>query len=263
MMTPERWSLIQEKLEVAAALDSGQRAAFLQELGTTDPNLREELESLLAQDSNSGNLLKTSVILPLEPASLERDPMIGRRLGPYQVVDLLGVGGVVGVVGRVKQDSLDSNPRIAFYVAHTQFPSRATTVALRSRTDPPAMLASTKSELRNLDPDLKLIPRTTRDLKRHVAPHLLAVHHHVPNLVPVPSFIVNRNLVAVRSRNPHLTRPYLQLQPPARSKFRLEPVLPFLDNHAALFRQGNRTRQQQENRKSLQLEHRHTSVLDI
>src|SRR5215471_15686591 len=63
---------------------------------------------------------------------------------------------VVGVVGRVKQDSLDSNPRIAFYLAHTQFPSRAMTVAFRGRTDPAALLSSTKNELRNLDPDLAM-----------------------------------------------------------------------------------------------------------
>jgi ABC-type antimicrobial peptide transport system permease subunit len=60
------------------------------------------------------------------------------------------------VVGRVKQDSLDSNPRIAFYLAHTQFPSRAMTVAFRGRTDPTAMLSATKSELRNLDPDMPM-----------------------------------------------------------------------------------------------------------
>ena len=105
-MTPERWSLIQEKLEVAVALDPGQRAAFLQELGTTDPNLREELESLLAQDSNSGNLLKTSAMLPLAPPSPERDPMIGRRLGPYQVVDLLGVGGMGEVYRAFRADDV-------------------------------------------------------------------------------------------------------------------------------------------------------------
>ncbi len=40
---------------------------------------------------------------------------------------------VVGVVGRVKQESLDSDPRIAFYLSQTQFPTRAMTVVLRSR----------------------------------------------------------------------------------------------------------------------------------
>ncbi len=63
---------------------------------------------------------------------------------------------VVGVAGRVKQDSLDSDPRIAFYLPQTQFPTRAMTVALRTSTDSSAMLTAAKAELRNLDPDLPM-----------------------------------------------------------------------------------------------------------
>jgi len=39
---------------------------------------------------------------------------------------------IVGVVGRVKRGSLDSDPRIAFYLPHSQAPARAMTVVLRS-----------------------------------------------------------------------------------------------------------------------------------
>jgi ABC-type antimicrobial peptide transport system permease subunit len=61
---------------------------------------------------------------------------------------------VAGVVGRVKQDSLDSDPRIAFYVPQTQVPVRATTVVLRSGGDPAALAAAAKGALASLDPDL-------------------------------------------------------------------------------------------------------------
>jgi len=84
-----------------------------------------------------------------------QDP-IGKRIHIVELPTKEPWQTVVGVVGRVKQDSLDSNPRIAFYLAHTQFPSRAMTVAFRGRTDPGAMLSATKSELRNLDPDLPM-----------------------------------------------------------------------------------------------------------
>src|SRR5581483_8171099 len=43
---------------------------------------------------------------------------IGKRIVEFPSKDPWQT--VVGVVGRVKQDSLDSNPRIAFYLAHTQ-----------------------------------------------------------------------------------------------------------------------------------------------
>jgi len=84
-----------------------------------------------------------------------QDP-IGKRIHIVELPSKDPWQTVVGVVGRVKQDSLDSNPRIAFYLAHTQFPSRAMTVAFRGRTSPGALLAASKNGLRNLDPDLAM-----------------------------------------------------------------------------------------------------------
>jgi predicted permease len=62
----------------------------------------------------------------------------------------------VGVVGRVKQYALDSDSRIAFYIPHTQNPSRALTVVLRSGADPAALTGSVKKEIRELDADLPM-----------------------------------------------------------------------------------------------------------
>jgi predicted permease len=81
---------------------------------------------------------------------------IGKRIHIVELESKDPWQTVVGVVGRVKQDSLDSEPRIAFYVAHTQFPSRAMTVAFRGSTSPSALLSASKDELRNLDPDLPM-----------------------------------------------------------------------------------------------------------
>jgi predicted permease len=84
-----------------------------------------------------------------------QDP-IGKRIHIVELPSKDPWQTVVGVVGRVKQDALDSDPRIAFYLAETQFPTRAMTVAFRSRTDSAAMLLASKKELRNLDPDLPM-----------------------------------------------------------------------------------------------------------
>ena len=46
---------------------------------------------------------------------------------------------IVGVVGQVKQYTLDSDSRIAFYLPHTQYPTRAMNVVVRSSTDPAAL----------------------------------------------------------------------------------------------------------------------------
>jgi predicted permease len=61
---------------------------------------------------------------------------------------------VVGVVGRVKQYTLDTDSRIAMYVAHTQFPTRAMNIVLRGTPPPQGLAATVRAELRALDPDL-------------------------------------------------------------------------------------------------------------
>jgi predicted permease len=84
-----------------------------------------------------------------------QDP-IGKRIHIVELKSDDPWQTVVGVVGRVKQDSLDSDPRIAFYLPQTQFPTRAMTVALRSGSDPAGLVSAVKSELRSLDADLPM-----------------------------------------------------------------------------------------------------------
>jgi predicted permease len=80
---------------------------------------------------------------------------IGKRI---QVVYLRSGGWltIVGVVGRVKQDSLDADPRIAFYMPQTQAPSRAMTVAVRTGADPLALAGAAKRAIQRLDPELPI-----------------------------------------------------------------------------------------------------------
>ena len=84
-----------------------------------------------------------------------QDP-IGKRIHIVELKSDDPWHTVVGVVGRVKQDTLDSDPRIAFYLPQTQYPTRAMTVALRSTSDPSGVLSAVKNELRNLDADLPM-----------------------------------------------------------------------------------------------------------
>jgi predicted permease len=70
---------------------------------------------------------------------------------------------VAGVVARVKHESLDSDPRVAFYLPQTQYPSRAMTVVMRSHGDPSALSPPIKKELRGIDPDLPMYSVRTMD----------------------------------------------------------------------------------------------------
>jgi predicted permease len=61
---------------------------------------------------------------------------------------------VVGVVGRIKHDALDADARIAFYLPHTQAPTRILNVVIRSSADPARLAAAVRHELRQVDPGL-------------------------------------------------------------------------------------------------------------
>jgi predicted permease len=64
---------------------------------------------------------------------------------------------VVGVVGRVKQYTLDADSRIAFYLPQTQYVTRAMNVVMRgSSNDLVALAGAVKQQIRELNPDLPL-----------------------------------------------------------------------------------------------------------
>ncbi len=65
-------------------------------------------------------------------------------------------GSIVGVVGRVKQYTLDTDSRIALYLPETQFPQREMNMVLRSGGDPIELTNAVKSEIGRIDPDLPM-----------------------------------------------------------------------------------------------------------
>ncbi|HEV3138973.1 MAG TPA: ABC transporter permease [Vicinamibacterales bacterium] len=93
-----------------------------------------------------------------------QDP-IGKRLHSGDQNSTSPWRTVVGVVGRVKQYTLDADGRIALYLAHTQNPSRAMYVTVKTAGDPAALAPQVAKEIRALDPDLPLYhvrPMTAR-----------------------------------------------------------------------------------------------------
>src|SRR6267154_1668508 len=63
---------------------------------------------------------------------------------------------VVCVVGRIKQDALDSDSRIALYLPHSQYISRLLNIVFRSTTDPASMTSAVAHELHEVDRDLPM-----------------------------------------------------------------------------------------------------------
>jgi predicted permease len=63
---------------------------------------------------------------------------------------------VIGVVGRVKQDALDSDSRMAVYYWHQQSPTRAMNTVVRANTETSALAAAAREVVRQLDPNLPI-----------------------------------------------------------------------------------------------------------
>jgi predicted permease len=85
-----------------------------------------------------------------------RGDAIGKRLRHGGVGSTSPWLTVVGVVGRVKHQSLDDDPRIAMYLPHGQAPTRAMSVVVRSTSDPASLAGSIREAVRQVDSTLPL-----------------------------------------------------------------------------------------------------------
>ncbi len=88
---------------------------------------------------------------------------LGKRLHNGGITDKDPWITVVGVVGRIKQYTLDSDSRIAIYYPQTQFVTSEMNVVVRSKGDPTALYSAAREQIQNADPDLPIYHALTMD----------------------------------------------------------------------------------------------------
>jgi len=84
-MEPERWNHIERLYHAALEREPGGRTAFLTE-ACPDADVRREVESLLGFDGAAGSML--------ERPAWEKSLRTGERVGPYEILERIGKGGM-------------------------------------------------------------------------------------------------------------------------------------------------------------------------
>ncbi len=104
-MTPERWRELQKLLHAALERPASERAAFLEQACAGDAELRNEAASLLSSAEEAGDFLEPPPAkTTLGAGPEEEEASARRRIGPYQVVRLLGSGGMGHVYLALRAD---------------------------------------------------------------------------------------------------------------------------------------------------------------
>ena len=103
-MIPDRWQQVKDVLHDVLQIPAGQRASFLDNACIGDQTLRLEVESLLLEESAGTEGFLGSLDLSLEDVRYGNASWVGRRIGSYEIIDIIGEGGMGSVYRAERAD---------------------------------------------------------------------------------------------------------------------------------------------------------------
>ena len=107
MIDPDRYRRIDEIFQIALELEPRERASYISQACSGDAALLKEVQELLASDNQEWELIGTPAFEMVAPLLAKDQPELaaGDSIGHYQIVSLLGVGGM-GQVYLAEDDKL-------------------------------------------------------------------------------------------------------------------------------------------------------------
>ncbi len=120
-MKPEHWQRTEQLYSAALELEKSQRAAFLEQTCAGDESLRQEIESLLAPEQQAVNFREEPALEMAAkiPANDQGGSLVGRQIGSYKILSLLGAGRM-GEVFLAQDTQLDRKVALSFLCQEIQ-----------------------------------------------------------------------------------------------------------------------------------------------